>query len=347
VHFEGVSEPPLLSINRDFSAPVMVDVERAPGDLERLAHSDSDLFARFEAIQELMFQTMIASARGETFDPEPVVRAVGATLRSNALDAAFKGEAILPPSENVFADRMDVIDPDAVHEAREALRHAIGSELRSELIGARSSVNVDGEDLSPNAKGARRLRSVALGLIAAGDTAEGAALAKTQFDNADNMTDRQGALAVLVSLDAPEREQALDSFYGRFADDPLVLDKWFALQALAQRPNTIDDVRRLSQHAAFTLSNPNRLRALAGSFGANQWVFHDVSGRGYRFLADMILGADKLNPQTAARLVTPFGRWRRFEPDRAALMQGELERILAAAPALSKDVFEQVSKTLS
>jgi aminopeptidase N len=160
------------------------------------------------------------------------------------------------------------------------------------------------------------------------------------------MTDRQGALAILVSLDEPERQQALDAFYERFRDDPLVIDKWFALQALAQRRGTIDEVERLAAHPAFNIVNPNRLRALAGNFAANPWVFNDASGRGYRFVADMTLAADKLNPQVAARLVAPFGRWRRMEPKRSALMRAELERI-AATPGLSKDVFEQASKSLS
>ncbi len=159
------------------------------------------------------------------------------------------------------------------------------------------------------------------------------------------MTDRQGAVAVLVSLDAPERAAALEAFYQRFRDEPLVLDKWFALQASAQRPDTVEAVQRLSAHQDFTLSNPNRLRALAGTFGGNHWAFHDASGRGYAFLADMILAADKLNPQVAARLVPPLGRWRRFEPGRAELMRAALERV-ASSPGLSKDVFEQASKSL-
>jgi aminopeptidase N len=160
------------------------------------------------------------------------------------------------------------------------------------------------------------------------------------------MTDRQGGLGVLVSLDAPEREAALDAFYGRFRDDPLVLDKWFALQASAQREDTVDQVLKLAVHPEFAMTNPNRLRSLAGTFGANHWAFHSADGRGYAFLANMIIAADKLNPQIAARLVPPFGRWRRFEPRRAALMREALERIVAT-PGLSKDVFEQVSKSLA
>ncbi|MEO8454117.1 MAG: aminopeptidase N [Sphingomicrobium sp.] len=346
VTFDNVVERPLLSINRNFSAPIIVQCERRAGELERLAQTDSDPFARYEAMQELMMRALVAGARGETANPEPVIDAIAATLNSNSLDVAFKAEAILLPSESLIADRLDLVDPDAVHNSRERLRQAVGSALADALLAAHRSDGVEGHDLSPGAKGVRRLRTVALGLLSAADKRRGASLAKAQFDRADNMTDRQGALGILASLDAPERQAALDAFYQRFHEDPIVLDKWFALQATAQRSDTVDQVLRLAQHPDFVITNPNRLRSLAGTFGANHWAFHSADGRGYAFLADMIIAADKLNPQVAARLVPPFGRWRRFEPKRAELMQQALERIVAA-PGLSKDVFEQVSKSLA
>jgi aminopeptidase N len=346
IKFDNVTEPPLLSINRDFSAPVIVEADRPAHELERLAQADTDPFARYEAMQELMMRALVAGARGETVDSEPVIRAIAATLKSNSLDAAFKAAAIVLPSESLIADRMEVVDPDAIHAARESLRSAIGSALGADLLAAHRSHGVSGDDLSPAAKGIRRLRTVALAMLAAGNEAQAAELAKSQFDSADNMTDRQGALGVLVSLEAPERQQALDAFYQRFHDDPLVLDKWFALQAAAQRPDTVDQVLKLVQQPDFVITNPNRLRSVAGTFGANHWAFHSADGRGYAFLADMIIAADKLNPQVAARLVPPFGRWRRFEPKRAAVMRQALERI-AATPGLSKDVYEQVSKSLA
>jgi aminopeptidase N len=160
------------------------------------------------------------------------------------------------------------------------------------------------------------------------------------------MTDRQGALMVLSSLDGAERAEALQAFHDRYEKDPLVIDKWFSVQASAQRTDTIDQVEALARHPQFNPANPNRLRSIAVVFGMNQWAFHDASGRGYRFLADLILKADKLNPQVAARLVPPFGRWRRFDQKRSAMMRGELERMLAT-PGLSKDLYEQVSKSLA
>jgi aminopeptidase N len=344
--FENVGEPPLLSINRDFSAPVIVDADQPTRELEQLAQADTDPFARYEAMQELMMRALVAGARGEAIGSEPVIRATAATLKSNSLDAAFKAAAIVLPSESLIADRMDMVDPDAIHAAREKLRSAIGSALNADLLAAHRSDGVAGDDLSPKAKGIRRLRTVALAMLAAGNEARAAELAKAQFDSADNMTDRQGALGVLVSLDAPERQQALDAFYERFHNDPLVLDKWFALQAAAQRADTVDQVVKLAQNPDFAITNPNRLRSVAGTFGANHWAFHSADGRGYGFLADMIIAADKLNPQIAARLVPPFGRWRRFEPKRSAMMRAALERI-AATPGLSKDVYEQVTKSLA
>ncbi len=344
VTFDDVDETPLLSINRGFSAPVILDVERGAGELERLAQCDRDPFARYEALQELMFTALIAGASGHGADQAAVIAAMRDTLTSNELDAAYRGEALTLPSEALVGDRMDLVDPDAIHSSRETLRAAIGQALAREL-GEAQAANAPGGDLSRAAKGVRRLKTVALALIAAGDPAKGAALAKAQYDAADNMTDRQGALAVLTMIDGPERSAALDDFYRRFAHDPLVVDKWFALQAGAPRADTIDTVEALLKHPDFTMKNPNRLRAVAGNFAAGQWVFHGQNGRGYRLLADLIIAADAINPQTAARLVPPLGRWRRFGEDRASLMRGELERVLAT-PGVSKDVYEQASKSL-
>ena len=345
ISFFGIDEPPLLSINRDFSTPILLDAQRQPGELERLAEVDGNPFARYEALQELMYRALIEGTRGGPADPAAVIAAMRGTLRSNALDPAYKGEALSMPTEGLIGDRMEIVDPDAIHRSREALRRAVGAELVTELAQAQT-MRADGTDLSPAAKGIRKLKSVALSLLAAGDPLRGAALAKAQYDAADNMTDRQGALAVLTGLDAPEREAAFTNFHERYQDDSLVLDKWFALQAAAQRADTVDVVQALARHPDFTIKNPNRWRALVSNFAANQWAFHHASGGGYRFVADMILEVDKINPQVAARQVPSLGRWKRFEPHRAELMRGELERIVRT-PGLSKDVFEQVSKSLA
>jgi aminopeptidase N len=343
--FDGIGERPILSINRGFSAPVTVDSDRSAADLAFLSAHDDDPFARYEAMQQLMVDTMVAAIVRRKSDHGPVIDAIRRTLTDPTLDAAFVGEAVLLPSEAFVGDQMLVVDPRAIHDAREALRHDIGVELEQVWREAYDRCRANRFEHTPQAKGSRRLRTIALGYLIASGASDGAGLAKAQFDDADNMTDRQGALGLLTNIAAPETDAALATFYNRYRDNGLVLDKWFTAQALSARADTMDRIEELARHSDFTLTNPNRLRSLVGALSANQFVFHDSSGRGYRFLADMVMQIDALNPQTAAKLVPPLGRWRRFGEDRATLMRAELERILAR-PNLSKDVFEQVSKSL-
>ena len=343
--FEGVSERPVLSINRGFSAPVVVESDRSAADLAFLSANDDDPFARYEAMQQLMLDTIITAISTGQADHAAVLKAVQRTLGDPALDAAFVAEAVLLPSEAFVGDQMVTVDPDAIHAAREALRRDLGTTLSESWRDAYERHNANRYDYTPAAKGARRLRTVALGYLAASGAADVPALALRQHDDADNMTDRQGALGVLVNLDAPERETALAAFYDRYRENGLVIDKWFTTQALSSRRDTAAAVEALATHPDFTLANPNRLRSLVGAFAGNQRAFHDPGGRGYRFLSDMILAVDRLNPQTAAKLVPPLGRWRRFDEARARLMRSELERIVGTA-GLSKDVYEQASKSL-
>jgi aminopeptidase N len=345
ISFDSGGRDPVLSINRGFSAPVIVEAQRPPADLAFLSANDDDPFARYEAIQQLMLDTILAAIAGRV-EPAPVIDAVRHTLGDDALDPAFVAEAVLLPSESFVGDQMAVVDPEAIRAAREALRAGLGRALEPQWRAAYAATAANRYEYSPAAKGARRLRTVALNYLMAAGADGASALAQRQFDEADNMTDRQGALGALANSDAPERPGALAAFYERYRGDALVLDKWFTVQAVSTRDDALDQVLALAGHADFTLANPNRMRSLVGAFAANQRAFHDPSGRGYRFLADMILAVDRLNPQTAARLVPPLGRWRRFDPARQDRMKAELERIVAA-PGLSKDVFEQASKSLA
>jgi len=344
--FEGIGERPILSINRGFSAPVVVETDRSAADLAFLSARDDDPFARYEAMQQLMVDTLVRAVATGDADHGPVIEAVEQTLKNPALDPAFIAEAVLLPSEAFVGDQMAVVDPDAIAVAREALRVALAGELEEEWRAAYGKARANRYEYTPPAKGLRRLRNVSLGYVAATGAEDAAALAFAQFSAADNMTDRQGALGVLANGDAPERERALGLFYDRYRADPLVLDKWFTTQALSTRSDTVDAVERLARHPDFTLANPNRVRALVGAFAANQRWFHEAGGRGYRFLADMVLSIDRLNPQTAARMIPPLGRWRRFDEGRAALMRDALQRIVDT-PGLSRDVFEQASKSLA
>jgi len=346
IAIELAPERAVLSINRQFSAPIVVETDRGAADLAFLSAHDDDPFARYEAMQQLMLDTLIAAVAKGAVDHRPVIDAVRHTLTDPALDPAFVAEAVLLPSEAFIGDRMDKVDPDSIHRRREALRADLGRELEALWRDAYASHVANRYEYNPAAKGARRLRTIALGYLTAAGAADAAELAKHQFDLADNMTDRQGALGVLANGEAGERVEALKAFYDRYRDNALVLDKWFTTQALSTRADTPAAVEALADHPDFTLANPNRLRSLVGAFSVNQRAFHDASGRGYRFLAGMILAEDKLNPQTAAKLVPPLGRWRRFDDKRAGLMRAELERIVAT-PGLSKDVFEQASKSLA
>ncbi len=345
ITWEGIGERPVLSLNRDFSAPIVVESDRSPGDLAFLSARDDNPFARYEAMQQLMVDTLVSAISTGRADHEAVIEAVRQTLTDEELDPAFVGEAVLLPTEAFIGDQMLVVDPDLVHAAREALRRDLGAELETLWRRAYAASSANRFEYSPAAKGARRLRTVALAYLAESGAEDAAGIAMRQFMDADNMTDRQGALGVLTNGAAPEREQAIASFYERYRGDALVLDKWFTVQALSTREDTPDAVEALSRHPDFTLANPNRLRALVGAFATNQRAFHNASGRGYRFLADMILAVDRLNPQAAARLVPPLGRWRRFDEKRQALVRSELQRVVASQ-GLSKDVFEQASKSL-
>jgi aminopeptidase N len=195
--------------------------------------------------------------------------------------------------------------------------------------------------------GRRALRNTCLAYLAAGGEAEGIALAKAQFEAGQNMTDVLAALAVLSAIDCPEREAALAAFHAQWRGDDLVLDKWFAIQAMSPLPGTPSAVRSLARHPDFDLKNPNRVRALVASFaGGNQVRFHEASGSGYRFLADIIMQLDQSNGQVAARLVPPLGQWRRVEPVRQVLMKQELQRILDV-PSLSKGTFEMATRSIA
>ncbi len=343
--FEAVTERPVLSINRGFSAPVVIESDRSPADLAFLSRHDDDPFARYEAMQQLMLDTLVAGAVEGRADHEAAIAAVADTLDNPELDRAFVAEAVLLPSEAFVGDQLSSVDPEAIFRAREALRRDLGRRLQDRWRAAYAQAPQVPYVYSPEEKGKRRLRNVALGYLAAAGAPDAATLAFRQFEVADNMTDRQAALTTLVSSDDDLRIAALDIFYNRYADNPLVLDKWFQTQALSSRDDAAATVAALAEHPDFTLANPNRARSLVGAFGVNQRAFNRPDGAGYRFLADQLIALDRLNPQTAAKLLPPLGRWRRFDEDRAALMREQLERIVAQ-PGLSKDLFEQASKSL-
>ena len=346
LRFDGWNAQPVLSINRDFSAPVIVATDRTPADLAFLSAHDDDPFARYEAMQQLMLDTVIGRISSPDGDVTALVDAVGATLADPHLDCAFVAEAVLLPSEAFIGDQMGVVDPDAIAVAREGVRSTLATAHAAIWHRLYDDDAAATYVYSPAAKGARRIRNVALGYLASADQDEGARLAFAQFTACDNMTDRLAALGTLANGDAPVRAQALAAFYDRYAGNAIVIDKWFTTQALATRADTLDAVIALTRHPDFTLNNPNRFRALVGALSVNQRAFHRVDGAGYAFLANQIAALDAINPTTAAKMVPALGNWRRFDPARQAKMRAALATI-AARPKLSKDVYEQVTKSLA
>jgi aminopeptidase N len=349
--FSGYAQMPVLSINRGFTAPVAIEPAPSTGDLVFLAAHDDDPFARYEAMQELVVSHVKDAVDGaldgaaRQAGRQAIAHALGAVLADGALDDLMRGELLILPSHTYIAEQMLVADPGAIHRERQALRGWLGQQLEGQFVALHQRATAVGGGRSAAARGARKVKTQALVYLAEGNPALAADMASAQYDVADNMTDRQGALMVLAGLDCDARAGKLDHFYQRYQGNPLVIDKWFTLQASSLHPSALDHVKALAAHPDFTLKNPNRVRSLHMAFAVNPQAFHAIDGAGYRLIADLILELDPINPQTAARFVTPLGRWKRIEPVRAALMRAELERI-AGTPRLSRDTHEQVVRSL-
>ncbi|MEQ1499337.1 MAG: aminopeptidase N [Novosphingobium sp.] len=345
--FPGFTARPVLSLNRGFSAPVAIDADQGAADLMFLAARDDDPFARYEALQQLVVGHLIGALDGAS-DPAgraAIGDAFGAVIADPGLDDLMRGELMILPGEAYLAEQLLIADPAAIRRAREALKAWLGQTLEDQLLALHARASAVPYSLSAQARGSRKLKTQALALLAAGVPDSAAQLAAKQFDGADNMTDRQGALMVLAGLESPLRAKKLAAFHARHSGDALVIDKWFSLQAGSLHSDALAQVKALAGHSDFTLNNPNRVRALYMAAAVNPGVFHVASGEGYSLIADLVLALDPINPQTAARFIAPLGRWRRIEPVRAALMKAALERIVAQ-PGLSRDTFEQASKSL-
>jgi aminopeptidase N len=352
--FTGVSEPPIPSVNRGFSAPIRLVLPVEPDDLHFLAAHDRDPFNRWQAVQSLAMSLLldnVTAARNKTSMHEDggLTAALGAILADPALEPAFIALTLVPPSEPDIAREIGRdVDPDAIFAARRQLRATIGRDMGAALADAYRRMITPGP-YRPDAEsaGRRALKNVCLGLVAATEDDQAIALAFAQYQGADNMTDRMAALEILSLFDRPQRAAALEDFYGRYADDPLIIDKWLALQAAIPEAATLDRVRALTTHAAFSMANPNRVRALIGSFAqVNHTQFNRIDGAGYDFVADAVLALDPKNPQVAARLMGAFRSWRALEGKRRARAEATLRRV-AAAPALSRDVHDIVARTLA
>jgi aminopeptidase N len=351
--FRDVASRPVASILRGFSAPVRLDSAASEADLIVLISHDSDGFNRWQAAQTYAVRLLLRSVEriraGEVPDRDKEFVAVIATVIEKSADPAFTAQAITLPGEADIAREIgNDVDPDAIHLAREALRKEIGQDAKQILLATYARLAPNGP-YSPDAlaAGRRALRNAALDLFAAGDKIEGARRATRQLEGATTMTDDIAALGVLAHIPGEERETALEAFYRAHAGEPLVIDKWFALQATIPERGTLDRVKTLMKHKAFSFSNPNRMRSLVGSFAAmNPTQFNAEDGSGYDFTAGIVLDLDAKNPQVAARLLSAFKSWRTMEPKRRALAKAALRHVAGAA-GLSPDVKDIAERSLA
>ncbi|HEC15999.1 MAG TPA: aminopeptidase N [Sedimenticola sp.] len=346
--FRNLPGAPVPSLLRGFSAPVRVRYDYSDEELMFLMAHDSDDFNRWDAAQTLGQRIVLRMVRNrETQVPSGYIHAMGKALNDGAADPVLLAEVLTLPAESYLGDQMEEVDVDGIHAAREALKTRIGSELRDDLLRIyRAGRETGPYRPEPADIGRRSLKNRCLGYLMQEAGAHARSLCWRQFQEGHNMTDVIAALGLLANTDCEEREQALGAFYEKWKDDPLVLDKWFAIQATSKLPGTLERVKALKAHPAFSIKNPNRVRSLIGAFcSANQVGFHRADGAGYAFLADNVLELDGLNPQVAARMLRLMSRWRRYDPARRKLMQEQLQRIVAVE-GLSKDVYEIASKSL-
>jgi len=352
--FEDVAEPPVMSLNRNFSAPVRIVANQSGDELRFLAARDSDPFNRWQAVQSLATRLLVDNvaairSNGTTRGDDGLLDALAAILANRSLEPAFVSLALTLPSEaDIAREIARDVDPDAIFIARSALRDAVGQHLAAALQDNYRTLT-DTSPYRPDSIGAgrRALRNTCLDLMVAARARGAIALAAQQYRDADNMTDRMAALTALSQCDVPERAEALDDLYERYKDNALVVDKWLALQASIPEPATPARVMALTAHPAFSMSNPNRVRALFGSFAmSNQTQLNRADGLGYDLLTDTVLALDKKNPQVAARLLTALKSWRVLESVRRAHAEKALRKV-AAQPSLSRDVSDIVSRALA
>ncbi|MGD9168722.1 MAG: aminopeptidase N [Candidatus Thiodiazotropha sp.] len=351
--FVGLDEKPVPSLLRGFSAPVKLRYPASDEELMFLMARDTDPFNRWDASQALAQRTLLKlvddyRAGNSLVLSEGLVSAFETAMSNESADKALLSEVLRLPSESTLGDQMEVVDVAAIHNVREWLKHALASRLRQRLLtlylqnGSQSPY-----DIAPSSIARRRLRNLALDYLMQLNDPAIHKVCYEQFEQADNMTDVMAALGALANTDCPQRDLALAAFESRWIDDPLVMDKWFSVQASSRLPGTLQRVKELMNHAAFSLRNPNKVRSLIGVFcSMNINAFHHSDGSGYAFLTDQVIALDRLNPQIAARMMRIMSRWRRYDDQRQALMRAQFERVLSHSE-ISKDVYEIASKCLA
>jgi aminopeptidase N len=352
--FGNIQEKPTLSFLRDFSAPVKVNPCHDREELAFLMAYDSDLFNRWDAADRLSTIIILDLVEALRQNREPVldedfIQAIRMNLVNEQGDNALTAQALTLPAESYLAGQMETIDPDLLHRARLFVRRELAMRLRQEFIDIyRKNCEQGPYTITPEAMGRRSLKNICLSFLMAPDPVapESLALCLAQYRAGSNMTDVVAALSALANYPGPEREDVLEDFYNTWKSDPLVMDKWLILQATSSLETSLERVKALLHHPAFSIKNPNKIRSLIGAFCSGNHVrFHDGSGAGYEFLTEQLITIDRFNAQIAARMVSPFINWRKYEPNRQRLMKTQLEH-LAAQEHLSNDLYEIVKKSL-
>ena len=340
--FENIPESPVLSGNRGFTAPIWFKADYSPEQRALLMAKDTDLFNRWDAGQQFAIDILLALVKDPAAPVPPAfINALKGYLTDEMPDKAFVAKAFILPSERMLAEQVAVIDVDAIHRAREALRRRIATELKAELLNAYNANAATGAYV-PNAadSGKRAVKNMALTYLSLLDDS----LAQRQYYAAAQMTDKDAAVRVFAGKDTPEAKAVMDDFYQTYKADSLVVDKWLAMQAAANE-NSLAVVKKLLHHEAFSLTNPNKVRALIGAFAANPTALHKADGSGYDFIVEQTLAVDKINPQIAATIPVALGKWKKFDTRRQTLMKNALVRLMNT-PDLSPNTFEIVSKSL-
>ena len=349
--FHGVEAKPVPSLLRHFSAPVRVRYPWTREQLLFLMSHDPDGFNRWDAGQRLavdVIQSLVGAGGNAEVEPR-LIEAYRKLVSDTGLDQALVAKMLQLPSEAYLIELAENADVAAIHQAREAVLKCLAHALRNELLACyQRNLETGVYEITPEAIARRSLRNTALAWLLVINDDKGRTLAVSQLNEADNMTDRMGALRALVNSDyGDDRRQALDEFYNSFRDDPQVVEQWFSVQAASDRAGQLPDIRKLLEHPAFDWKNPNKIRSVVGAFaGQNLAAFHNPDGSGYDFLADQVRRLDDSNPQIAARLAAPLTRWQKFAPAYSGQMKSALERI-RDKDGLSRDVYEVVHKSLA
>lgn len=355
--FEFANCPPtaIPSLLRGFSAPVHLTSDLKDHERAVILKSDQDEYARWEAGQQLFSNYLLTCLSGDGFDAasqmqvmDMLLISIKSILEDTSIDPAFAAELISVPTETQLGQQQDVLDPDGIHRVRESFLEKVADECWSSLLQKMDEVQKQLSDLDIDKRPLRKLRNLLLSFLAHSQlkTSEAKSLVLDHYTSASNMTDQFAALTILCNRDWDEKEQALASFYDQWKHEDLVVDKWFAVQAQSPFVDAIHGITSLMSHKAFTLNNPNRLRSLISIFAmTNQRNFHASDGSGYNLLSDVIGKVDTINPQTAARMIAPLGRWMRVDERRQEMMKASLQSLLSLS-ALSDDVRELAEKSL-